>query len=47
MKMLGDEALMRKIDSYLGEFGKSVSSVNSIIKSQGVQARMENIVTLH
>ncbi|MBO7434312.1 MAG: signal peptide peptidase SppA [Salinivirgaceae bacterium] len=47
MKMLGEEVLARKINSYFGEFGKSVSSVNSIIKSQGVQARMENIVTIH
>lgn len=47
MKMLGDEVFARKINSYLGEFGESVKSVNSIIKSQGVQARMENIVTIH
>lgn len=47
MKMLGEEMFTHKIDNYWGEFGKSVSSVNSIIKSQGVQARMENIVTIH
>lgn len=47
LKSLTEEACARKIKSEFGDLAKSVRHINSIIESQGVQARMEDDIQIY
>jgi len=47
MKMLGEEVFVHKIESELGEFHKSAKFINSIIQAKGVQAILEDNITIY
>lgn len=47
LKSLTEEACVRRINAEFGELAEPVSQIKSIIESQGVQARMENIIEIY
>ncbi len=47
LKSLTEDVYARKLKSELGDFAKSVRQINSIIESQGIQARMVNNIEIY
>lgn len=46
MKKFGNEVFTRKIDAEFGEFQKSARYINSLIKTEGIKAQMEEDITI-